>query len=330
MMNQDLEPLEPERGVELYLRQRQDDAADSTIRAHRGRLKHFIRWCDQEDISNLNQLTGRRLYEYRLWRKEDGDLNTTSVRTQLSTLRAFVKFLETIDAVPDNLHKDISIPALKDGEGVRDVMLDGDRAEEILSYLSRFEYASRRHVILDILWKTGMRTGALHSLDVEDVDREKMALHVRHRPESGTSLKNGNRGERMVATSEKTMQLIEDWIAHNRPDVSDDYDRNPLMSTESGRLTKGSVRKSVYRVTRPCAINDDCCGKKGEFPSKCPASHSPHALRRGSITYHLKQDVPKQVVSDRTNVSPDVLDEHYNEMTHEEQMEQRREHLPDI
>lgn len=329
-MTQKLEPLEPERGVELYLRQRQDDAADSTIRAHRGRLKHFVRWCEQESINNLNDLTGRRLYEFRLWRKEDGDLNTTSVRTQLSTLRAFVKFLETIDGVPDNLHEDISLPALKEGEGVRDVMLEADRAKRILSYLARFEYASRRHVILDMLWKTGMRTGALHSIDVEDIDTEKEGLHIRHRPESGTSLKNGNRGERIVAVSDETLQLIEDWIDHNRPDTTDEYGRNPLMATESGRIAKGSIRKSVYRVTRPCAINGDCCGKKGQFPSKCPSSVSPHALRRGSITHHLKEEVPKQVVSDRTNVSPDVLDEHYNEMTHEEQMEQRRQYLENI
>lgn len=329
-MTQELEKLEPERGVELYLRQRQDDAADSTIRAHKGRLKHFVRWCEQEGIDNLNELTGRRLYEFRLWRKEDGDLNTTSVRTQLSTLRAFVKFLETIDAVPDNLHEDISLPALKEGEGVREVMLEADRAQEILSHLARFEYASRRHVILDVLWKTGMRTGALHSLDVEDIDTDKQALQIRHRPETGTSLKNGNRGERMVAVSEETLQLIEDWVSHNRSESTDEYGRNPLMATPSGRIAKGSIRKSVYRVTRPCAINEECCGKKGEFPSKCPKSQSPHALRRGSITYHLKEDVPKQVVSDRTNVSPDVLDEHYNEMTHEEQMEQRRQYLDNI
>jgi integrase len=270
------------------------------------------------------------LYEYRLWRKEDGDLNTTSVRTQLSTLRAFIRFCETIDAVPDNLYEDISLPALKEGEGVRDVMLEASRAEDILSHLRRFEYASARHVVLELLWKTGMRTGALHSLDVEDVDTEKLALHLRHRPETGTSLKNGNRGERMVAISEETLQLLQDWIEHSRPDVEDDYSRSPLIATDRGRMAKGSIRKAVYRVTRPCAVNGDCCGEKGGFPSKCEASVSPHALRRGSITHHLKQDVPKQVVSDRTNVSPNVLDEHYNEMTHEEQMRQRRSYLDNI
>jgi site-specific recombinase XerD len=329
-MTRELEPIDPARAVELYLERREDDASDSTLQAHEYRLKHFIRWCEKEDITNLNELSGRRLYEYRIWRKEDGNLNPTSIRTQLSTLRAFIKFCESIEAVDDNLHEDIALPALKDGEGVRDVMLESDRAKKIRSHLRRFEYASARHVVFDLLWTTGMRTGALHSLDVGDVKAEKQALKIRHRPDTGTSLKNGNRGERMVAVKERTLELLQDWISYNRPDSTDEYGRAPLIATDSGRMAKGSIRKSIYRVTRPCAINGECCGEKGEFPSKCEASHSPHALRRGSITFHLKEDVPKQVVSDRTNVSPDVLDEHYNEMTHEEQMEQRREYLDNL
>jgi hypothetical protein len=43
----------------------------------------------------------------------------------------------------------------------------------------------------------------------------------------------------------------------------------------------------------------------------------------------LKEDVPKEVVSDRANVGRDVLDKHYNQMTAEEKMEQRREYLND-
>lgn len=329
-MTQNLERLEPERGVELYLQQRQDDAAESTIRAHKGRLKHFLRWCDREDIDNLNELTGRRLYEFRLWRKEDGDLSTISVRTQLSTLRAFIKFLETIDAVDNDLHNDVTMPQLKQGEDARDVMLESDRANEIISHLRRFEYCSTRHVIFELLWKTAMRSGALHSLDVEDVDTEEAALKVRHRPEQGTSLKNGVEGERMIALAEKSVQLVQDWISQKRPNVTDEYGRSPLIASQQGRMTKGTIRNAVYRATRPCVINEDCCGKRGEFPSKCPSSRSPHALRRGSITYHLQKDVPKQVVSDRTNVSPDILDKHYNQMTDEEQMQQRREYLDNI
>jgi integrase len=162
-------------------------------------------------------------------------------------------------------------------------MLEADRAEEILSYLFRFDYASRKHLVLEILWRTGMRTGALHSLDVADVDAEQQALQARHRPAGGTSLKNGNRGERLVAISEETRTIVQDRIDHNRPEVTDENGRHPLVATQHGRIVKGNIRHIVYRITRPCGIEGECpCGKKGEFPSKyCRLSPC------GSIAYRF-------------------------------------------
>jgi len=107
-----LEPLEPEEVVALYLAQKRDNASERTVQAHRYRLKHFLRWCEKENITNLNTLSGRSLQQFRLWRRDDGDLNTVSLRTQLSTLRAFIRFCETIDGVEKDLHDKIVLALL--------------------------------------------------------------------------------------------------------------------------------------------------------------------------------------------------------------------------
>lgn len=70
----------------------------------------------------------------------------------MDTLRVFIRFLETIDGVNPDLSEKVLSPDLKDKENVRDVMLDRDRAEAILQYLSPFEYASRAHVVLALEW----------------------------------------------------------------------------------------------------------------------------------------------------------------------------------
>ena len=63
---------------------------------------------------------------------------------------------------------------------------------------------------------------------------------------------------------------------------------------------------------------------------KCPEAVSPHAIRRGSIMHYLAKDVPTEVVSDRMNVSRDVLDQHYDKRSEEGKLEQRRGYLENV
>jgi hypothetical protein len=133
--------------------------------------------------------------------------------------------------------------------------------------------------------------------------------------------------------------LIDDWLAEQRPSVTDDHGRNPLLASSRGRVGRSTLRQYVYRWTRPCSYGQECphdrdpetCDalEHGEA-SKCPSSVSPHAIRRGSITNALNNDVPDKVVSDRANVSPEVIDQHYDRRSEQEKMEQRREYIDSL
>lgn len=334
-----LEPIDPETAIELYLADRETEISKATLYSHSSRLGHFVRWCNSEEIENLNELTGRKLHEYRLWRRNDGNLAPASEKTQMDTIRVFVKWLESVDAVDTDLHTKVRSPTLRDGENVRNVMLDSDRAKEVLEYLEKYEYASRPHVVLTLMWHTMMRVGAVHALDVEDYDSDQQCIAVVHRPETGTPIKNGERGQRIIALSEEVCQLLNDWVADRRPSVLGEYDRQPLIATTKGRAHRTTLRGDCYRYTRPCISTKEC--PHGRLPEnceameytaafKCPSSVSPHALRRGGITHHLNHDVPAKVVGDRANVTQDILDEHYDRRNPHEKMEQRRKYLNNI
>ena len=329
-----LESLKPERAVKLYLKHREDGCADSTLRAHRIRLSHFVRWCSIEGIDDLNNITGRRLHEYRLWRKDDGNLNPVSVRTQLSTLRVFIGFCAQIDAVETGLRDKIDVPELNKGEAARSVHIDNEHAQRILFRLKKYDYASLRHVLILLLWKTACRSGSIRSIDINDVDTEGGYIELHHRPESETPLKNKVDGERYLAISDETSEVLEDWISDRHPGTEDDYSRVPLLATDYGRISCSNIRKNVYWTTRPQFIGDECQCNVDDHEyahvHRCQDSVSPHGLRRGSITYHLRSDVPRPVVSERANVSADVLSKHYDETTLEEQMNMRRDHLNNI
>lgn len=185
----ELEPITPSNAVELYLQEKATEAAEWTLYSHQSRLGHFIRWCENEEIDDLNALSGRDLHRYKLWRREDDDLNNVTLKTQMDTIRVFIRWCERIDAVRPDLHTSVVSPILSDGENERDVMIDQETANTALAWLGKYRYASVEHVILALLWETAMRRGALRSLDVDDYDPDAQLLEIHHRPETGTPIK---------------------------------------------------------------------------------------------------------------------------------------------
>jgi integrase len=194
---------------------------------------------------------------------------------------------------------------------------------------------------MSILWATGMRVGSLRSLDVQDYRPNLARLELYHRSESDTPLKKKEKGERHVAINDYLCELIDDYLEYNREDVTDEYGRDPLITTAHGRIHKGTLRSTVYKTTRPCVIAGEGCpgdedpetceaAQNISGSSKCPYNYSPHAIRKGSITWSLKNDVPAEKVGARMNVSTKALEKHYDMQTKEESMDARRDYFDDI
>jgi hypothetical protein len=53
-------------------------------------------------------------------------------------------------------------------------------------------------------------------------------------------------------------QLLDDWLRDRRPDVTDDYGREPLLATQYERPSRTTIPKYAYRWSRPCAYGEEC------------------------------------------------------------------------
>lgn len=119
---------------------------------------------------------------------------TITARNDLVTIREFIDFCETIQAVSYGLSDMIRIPKTDDQDEICDDLVTRQEAKAILEHLGKFEYPSHRHVIFLNLWKTGMRLSGLRPLDLDDFDEGPPALEIRHRPNTGTPLKKEREG----------------------------------------------------------------------------------------------------------------------------------------
>lgn len=330
----------PHEAKNRYLKDKSTDVTDSTLSNYETTLNVFCEWLiDEAGVSTLNTLTSDEIQKFKEWRLEQ--VKTITLKTDMTCIKDFVRFCEHINAVPDGMHELVRVPKPKREDEVSSDILSSDEASEIMDYLGTHEYASLRHVIFRILWKTGMRRSSLYALDVDDFDDgSKPVLRLRHRPDTATPLKNKRRGERDVRLDRETADVIDDFLKHNHSDGTDEHGRRPLlMSTHGKRCEPSTIQRNIYTVTRPCHYTgecpmdrdlDECEATSYNTASKCPGSVGPHALRRGYVTEALNAGQPRDVTADRVDMTTEVLDKHYDHATKEERMERREDYLVDV
>ena len=334
-----LEDVDPETATEDWLMTEKREVTDRTLGNYKTVAKKWCQFCEEEDIESMAEVSGRTLMGFKQWRADQVKLST--VGQNLSCLRRFINHCEKIEAVRSGLLS--KVPDARASDGTKDEKVDRETAVDVIEYLRKFDYGSRRHVIVELIWHTALRTGAVKSIDIDHcyLETDSAYIQLENRPHEDTRLKNGNKSEREVSINDGIAELIQDYIDHERFDVTDDYGRNPLFTTRQGRATKNTIRRDIRTATRPCEYGEQCpygeepvsCGAQSNRhkAGDCPGATTGHPLRRGSITHkHLDNDVPKRVVSDRCDVSQEILTKHYDRQTEEKKREIRREYLDNL
>ena len=335
-----VEPLDLHEAREMFL-QDKSEIGDSTRSEYRDDLGWFLEFCNEQNIESTADITAQVIKKYRHWRKYKSSdrvdvLSTKMMRDVMLLLRQFIRFLEQINAIKSTFSNGIKIPELGVDEGVRRYEFGADRAKDVLLYLRKYEYASHEHVVCLLVLRTGRRPGCLYSLDVDDVvlDADEPYISFEHAEE--TQLKNNIKSESEVNIYPDTAEVLRDYLSDVRHDITEDG-RQPLLTSKDGRLTKSTMRKYMYKYTRPCALNNPCPHDRDptectaatniDQASKCPSSVPPYAGRHGHITELLRQGVDIEEISERCDVSPAVINQHYDERTKSEKRQHRRDSL---
>ena len=325
----------PEQAVERYIQERHADLSDSTIYNYRSALGEFTEWCGyQSHIDHLGDIDSFDISDFKMHKRDDDDVADTTLYNVMMALRTFIKWCESKGLVED-MAESIMLPDR--GRASRTETIEPETADQILAYLSKFEYATKEHVLFAIMWDTGLRLGAVRSLDVEDYHSAQSYVELHHRPAEehrGTPLKNKEQSEREVNLHDWVAEIIDDYLDGRRLDNTDKVGRWPLLTTDHGRPARTTLRRQIRAMTRPCHYTNECpidrdiegCeATEWDKAEKCPESVKPHSIRRSAITAWLNEGHSKELVSDRMDVSPDVLEEHYDQRTEEQKRELRRE-----
>lgn len=326
--------LTPREALGRWLDKLRGGKREASVSTYYYQLKHFVEWCEEKDITPIRNVTGWYLDEYETYRRGRG-IKLITLNKELITLRKFLNYCANIEVVDESLPGKVDPPRVPPEERVNEERLHPDDAKALFDYYEESEYGSRAHCILALAWYTGARVGALRALDLGDYDPQNQSVLFLHRPagrKDGTPLKNGPDGERAVGLRRKVCDIVDAYIANERHDVYDRNGRQPLITSEVGRPTTGSLGAWMCQATLPCLHSPCPHGKDRptcEYTqyaraSRCPSSRSPHRVRTGSITWQLNCGVPIEKVAKNVNTSIRVIREHYDVPTFFEDLEERR------
>lgn len=185
--------------------------------------------------------------------------SATSIRRKLSTLKSYFRFLQREQVIGKSPMLQVSLPKL--GKRLPSVI-----PEQHLGQLLDVEEPSndyekfRNHVVVELLYLTGMRRAELLNLKVQDLNLYTYTIKV---------LGKGNK-ERLIPIAHATAGLLKQYLDLRRSTFPDTR-QSALLLTKQG---EAAYAKLIYRIVR-----------KHLSTISTQEKRSPHVLRHSFATH---------------------------------------------
>ncbi|MDH7604462.1 MAG: tyrosine-type recombinase/integrase [Melioribacter sp.] len=234
--------------------------SENTLTAYKSDLNDFVQFCNECEITSINQINERHIKSYLMILNEK-KYSKSSVARKLSALRKLFDFGIKNDIINSNPVKKISNPKI---QRKLPETISSNFYEEILITIEKKiknpEQRKRNKAIFELLYGCALRVSELCNLNIEDVDIKKMNIRI---------LGKGSK-VRIVPLGTKSLPIIRDYI-----NSRNDNNNNALFVDDEGRRIN---RFFVYRLVKYFL-------KEIEIKRK-----SPHILRHSAATHMLDRD----------------------------------------
>jgi len=239
-------------------------APNTYDRSYRYDLNSFVTFIGKRAIADLKQIDKSDIRDYISWCRANR-LSSRSISRRISTLKSFFRFLlaeNYIDSDPTSM-----IKHPKQGRILPKALTinDVDALLETSEKLARSKpLEARNHVMLHLLYGTGLRVSELVKLPLVSFNRHSGNLRV---------LGKGSK-ERLVPIGEQAGILLEEYLDHVRPQLLRGKTSPALFVTLRGKaMTRNRYWQIMKDIVRKAGINKNT---------------SPHALRHSFATHLLE------------------------------------------
>lgn len=224
--------------------------SERTIDTHYWAIKVFLRWANDRDLHQVDEVTHSILERYQCWiflyRKDNGEpLSNVTQRMRLGALQRFFAWLCKTHRLDINPASDLELPR-KQPRSLPKALTRG----EIKSLMSIPDTSDllgvRDRAILECYYATGMRRRELTQLDVDDLDLERGIVYIR---------KGKGGRDRVVPLGFSAAKWITRYSHEVRPRLNDsDIERALFLSGYGERFSAAYIGNWVRKCMNKAAI----------------------------------------------------------------------------
>lgn len=201
-----------------------------TRKAYAGDLAFFLNYCKELDVVNWQDLDGRQVRGYITQRHRQGT-GGRSLRRNLSSIRAFYKYLLSRGEVTKNPAEGITTPKT---EKRLPKTLDVDQTARLVEIKGDKALTLRDRAILELMYSSGLRLAECVSLDLYSIDI---------RDEIVTVTGKGNK-TRKVPVGNYALDAVSAWLKV-RPQLAALDETALFVSTRGRRISARSVQQRM-------------------------------------------------------------------------------------
>ncbi len=239
-------------------------APNTYNKSYRYDLNSFAAFLEKRAIGDLKRIDKSVIRDYISWCRSNR-LSSRSISRRISTLRTFFRFLFAENYINSDPTSMIEHP--KQGR-ILPKALTVKEVDALLAVSEKLDRGkpleARNHVMLHLLYATGLRVSELVKMPLISFNRHSGNLRV---------LGKGGK-ERLVPIGEQAMVLLEEYMDHVRPQLLRGKTSPSLFITRRGTaMTRNRYWQILKEIARQAGIKKNV---------------SPHALRHSFATHLLE------------------------------------------
>ena len=201
-----------------------------TRKAYAGDLAFFLDYCSQLEVGKWQDVDGRQVRGYITQRHRQGT-GGRSLRRNLSSIRAFYRYLLAAGEVTNNPAEGISAPK---SEKRLPKTLDVDQTSRLVEIKGDKALTLRDRAILELMYSSGLRLAECVSLDIYSVDIRDGLVTVTGK---------GNK-TRKVPVGNYALDAVGAWLKV-RPQLAALDETALFVSTRGRRISARSVQQRL-------------------------------------------------------------------------------------